>query len=148
MISRFNRTTLSVCAHLFVLGAVGGYSHGNSLLTTITQLPTQQSAFDDEEGNPLPNLLKLLDLLCILYPCPGNQANANMPNDVRTRITQVIDTYEAHGIYPNLTLAQRIAGRIAVELNQKWVLTNPGLIDADLEARFVQALDDMADDLN
>ncbi|HEX2838699.1 MAG TPA: hypothetical protein VHN77_11280 [Phycisphaerales bacterium] len=88
-------------------------------------------AWDDIEG--------VLNDICEVCGCAW--ARSPQASGIAASAEAVIESYQANGVLPEATPAQRADARTAVAIVQQWIRSHPGALAPDLEARLLETIE-------
>lgn len=140
------RTTLCSFGYGFVLALPMFGTCAAASAPVVATVPIQ-AQFPVEE-DPWEDIREMLERLCMVIPCPTPAPTQGGTASVLARIAGVIQSYNTSGVYPNLTVQERLGGLGAVTKIYAWISGHPGWIEAELEAQLITALKGIASDLD
>lgn len=112
--------------------------------STSVPAPASRVTMDDpEQIDWMEELEWILAMLCALIDCYQTQHALTPATDVQNFIL----AYEANGVSTNLTPAQITQGISDTVLALAHAESDPGVLNPDLRARYIQALNNIHDDL-
>lgn len=91
-------------------------------------------AWDDIEG--------VLTDICEVCGCAW--ARSPQASGIDASAEAVIESYQANGVLPEATAAQRADARSAIPVVHRWLQTHPGVLTPDREARLVETIERMS----
>lgn len=111
------------------------------LLTSITAItPVTARTSDSVVGADVwDDIEGVLNDICEVCGCAW--ARGPQASGIAASAEALIESYQANGVLPDATPAQRADARTAVAIVQQWVRSHPGALAPDLEVRLLETIE-------